>query len=63
MQNSQLVDAESSALIWILNNAKDWGIEFGLNQQLVEHFNIYLYTCHLKKLGYLAIGFGAYPRR
>jgi hypothetical protein len=63
MQNSQLVDAENNALLWILSNAMDWGIQFGLNQQLVEHFNIYLYTCQLKKFGHLSIGFGADPNR
>jgi hypothetical protein len=59
MQNSQLADAENSALIWILNKAQEWEIQFELNQQLVEHFNIHLYSCHLRKFGHLAIGFGA----
>jgi hypothetical protein len=59
MQNSQLSDAENDALIWILSKAQEWGIQFEFNQQLVEHFNIYLYSCHLKKFGELAIGFGA----
>lgn len=64
MQNSQLSDAENNALIWILSKAQEWEIHFEFNQQMVDQFDLSLYSCHLRKLGQQAVGFGTdYNRR